>query len=378
MTSFKKSLIIAFKSLSVLILILLIFSLTPWGKVFAKSVLLIPQIWTGFPVKPLNFVTKQPYINEELIAIDGDGRPIRADIYRPSDSNKHPTAIFVMMGINPSDKLVVDYAKSFARVGFAIVVPRIDGFLEGRLNVQQVNELVLLFENIRNKEFTNKDKIGFIGICAGGSYSLLAAQNPDISENVAYILTVSPYYDLNTSALQILSQKKNNGELKEEWIPSKQVEEGLDEIFLSSLNDTGEREKIRQLLKEIGKNDQEIEPLSPDGQKIYSFLTNRDSGEFETLWQALPNKTKETAIELSPKTNIKKLNAKEFILNDPRDTFIPSSESINLKDNLSDVEYIKLDLLEHSQLTRRLPRLKSIQEVTKLFVFVYKVLLEIG
>jgi|GEM_PF-3720141 len=374
----KKALGKSLVSFLILIFALSIFLLTPWGRVFVKTSLLLSEILPGSPIHPLNLVTKEP-IKEEVEITSGAGK-VKTDIYRPNDLKRHPTAIFVVAGINPEDKSVVVYTKSLARLGLIIAVPKIDDLVKGDLKYQSVENLVDTFGFLKAKDFVNSQRIGFFGICAGGTFSLLAGENSKISKDVDFVVTVSPYYDFYSGLFSIFTHRINEDGKSYSWNTHQQVTSSVQKLLINSLENEKEKRIVNKLL-EGDVSQEEIQSLSSDGRAIFDFLSNSNPQKFDQLWNKLPKNLKENIFPaLSPKVQINNLSAKVFILSDGKDTYIPHTESWALAKDLSSdrKDFVELDILEHAQLTKRLPRITTVKQIIELYGFVYRIFLRIS
>jgi len=358
---------------------LTIFSLTPWGRVFGKTALLLPEVWPNAPVHLLNLFTKAPIVEE--IEISSGQEKNKVYVYRPNDLRRHPAIILTMSGVLPTSDTIINYAKSFARVGFVIVVPdfpEISIVEKVSLKTEQVDRLINIFQSISQKEFVNPQKIGFMGACGGGSLSLVAAEDPLVSSQVNFVIAISPYFDAQTTYEQIYRKIIKEDSNIQSWNPNPATVLTTDRLLITTLAREEERRTLEKFIEE-GKKEKPS-GLSPDGEKIYNFITNSDSERFFQFWNDFPGETKKVLAELSPSTRIENLKARIFILSDNRDTYIPHTESQALARSLSASQrnYIELDLLEHSQLMRKLPRLKTVIELAKLSSFVFKILARIS
>jgi len=368
-----------FRYIVFLVLIVAFFAFTIWGKVFVKTLLLIPSVWPDAKIKPLDLFSKEP-IKEETV-IESANEKIAVEIYRPADKKKHPTIVLSIIGLTPDSKMMVNYIKGFARVGFVVAVPKIELLYNVNsfyFRYADVDHLVNTFKVIANKEYVDKNKLGFFGSCSGGAYALKAAETPEIATDVRFILTVSPWFTADKIFKAIyLRLFEENGKLNT-WTPAAIAVEPTTRSVIRYATKQDEWQLLEDIID--GKLPPEkLSGVSADGRSVYDFVTNRNPAKYEELKARLPWE-KFDLNKLSPSTDIKNLKAKVYVLTDRRDSFVPHTESEDLKNSLpaGQVRKTDLELLEHTQLSRRLPRLSTVVDLAKLTFFTWRMLLEIG
>lgn len=373
MSFWKKALLINLAIILAILASLTIFFATPTGRPVFKTLLLLPEILSQAPIHPLRWMTKDPVV--EGLSFLSENRKHKIRIYRPDDSEKHSTAILIISALAPDSELIEKYAKSFARTGFVVVYPEIPQIAAGETTVQNITDLKNLFEFLEKQSFVDPEKIGFIGICGGGAYSLLAAEDELIADKVKYVVTVSPYFDLKTVSQGVFTKSVSLDEKLSSWSPNPLTVEKLKFIYGDFLQNEEEKVQLENLLKGVSK-----ESTSERVDKIYQLMINSSADRFEYFWNNLPLDLTEYFASLSPSTNIKNLKAKTYILADRKDTYFSSIEGLALKSSLpvSQVSYIDLNMLEHTQLIRKLPRLQAVWDLVRLTLYTSNILREIS
>src|SRR4030042_3766536 len=217
----KKVLLINLIIIIVFLAIFIIFIITPFGRPFGKALLLMPEIIPGAKVHPINLISKSPLL--EQVEINSGKKKITTYIYRPDDFKKHPVIILTIPGGVPEKDVVVSYAKGFARAGFVVVVgdiPEIAIADKININRKQADDLVGIFQFLETNEHVDAGRIGYFGLCLGGSLSLLAAEDSQISSQVKFVITVSSAYDIQTIFEQIYTKSITENNSLRFWQPN--------------------------------------------------------------------------------------------------------------------------------------------------------------
>lgn len=374
MKFWKRAILINLAIVLAVVAVLAIFFATPFGRPVFKTILLIPEVLPEFPVKPLKFFSKEPKIEE--ISLQIPGKEIKADLYRPNDNKRHP-GLVVALGTDVTRKnsVLVPVVHALARLGFVVLVPDLPDFISGFVWTDSSEALISSFEFLEKQNFIVNDKMGFFGFCVGGSQSIVVSEDPRISERVSFVIALTPYYNLFS-----LTEKALAGGVRGEYgieATIKSVQKG----FINYI----EGEKERQLLLEhfIDGNklsDEELDGLSSEAKSIYQVLSNQDRENFANLWQTFPPKGKELLSRLSPDTKIDKLKAKLYILYDKGYTFIPKSEAELWEDVPANkkISIVEIQSFQHVTPQPNLPRWELTKLSFQLFVFIYKVFLQLG
>ena len=128
------------------------------------------------------------------------GDEVPADLYVPPESGPGP-ALILVNGVEVTGRrhpVLVALAESFARAGFVVLAPEQLGNAAYRLVDRDPDALVAGFEFLSRQPEVDPKRIAFVGVSTGGSLSLVAAADPRIADDVAFVATVGSYYSLAT------------------------------------------------------------------------------------------------------------------------------------------------------------------------------------
>ena len=374
----RKVLVVA--ALALVIALVLVTALTHQGRVAVKTALLLPQLFPNAPVHPQEWFAPQPLREEVSYSVDGGQRV--ADLYRPRSGGKHG-AVLLFMGIvaeGRDDPRVVGLSNGLARAGVVVmVVPGSETTIACRIDPEEPESLVAAFQYLRSQEFVDPRRVGMGGFCVGASVTMVAAADPRISDEVAFINSFGGYYDGRDLVKSIASQTRFYGKRQEPW----KSDPFSREVLINQLIDSLARLEERVLLRRVFVEGQqaapgEIEALSPQGRAAYHFLDGPTLAEADALIARLPLAFQESLRAVSPSEVIEHLQARVLLMHDREDTWVPSEESRRLADALEgrgDIYYTEFSFFQHVDPTHRVSLPTFVREVTKLFLHMYNILL---
>ena len=373
-----------------IILAILVFVLvTPWGRTFYKTLIILPEFIPNSPIKTINLLTPTPQIKE--VEFKSQDKTIFADLYLPKTRGKYPAAVLHLgVDIDRKDERIQKLANVSARSGIATLVPNIPSLHNRRVLTETKDDLISSFDYLKSQPNINKKKLGFIGFCASGGLVILAAEDLKINDQVNFIVAVNPYYDLKSLYKNItLRQIEDEGKIIS-WQPHFKTVEIYNRETINAL----EREKDKEILNkhltfidqalfETGKfgslSQSELIQLTQEAKFTYESLTNKDQGKVSYYLEKATSDQKKLLEELSPSTNLDKLKAKIFILMDKNNIYIPYTEAKLLDKALLEKDHLfaETKILPTGDLTQHLPSKDYVGETLKIFRFLYSVLLEI-
>src|SRR3990167_11463469 len=372
-----------------IILAILVFVLvTPWGRTFYKTLIILPEFIPNSPIKTINLLTPTPQIKE--VEFKSQDKTIFADLYLPKTRGKYPAAVLHLgVDIDRKDERIQKLANVSARSGIATLVPNIPSLHNRRVLTETKDDLISSFDYLKSQPNINKKKLGFIGFCASGGLVILAAEDLKINDQVNFIVAVNPYYDLKSLYKNItLRQIEDEGKIIS-WQPHFKTVEIYNRETINAL----EREKDKEILNkhltfidqalfETGKfgslSQSELIQLTQEAKFTYESLTNKDQDKVSYYLEKATSDQKKLLEELSPSTNLDKLKAKIFILMDKNNIYIPYTEAKLLDKALLEKDHLfaETKILPTGDLTQHLPSKDYVGETLKIFRFLYSVLLE--
>ena len=354
---------------------------------------IFPQLPTGFhtalfvtqvldiPVKPQAWFTQTP-VREEITfpRADAEGQ---ADIYYIPDG-KRRAALLVFLGANAAgrdDTDVVNFGNALARAGY---VPMFSWSptmgLQNNVDPAEVENLVWAFRHLRTLDYVNPDRIGMAGFSVGGSFTMVAASDSRISDDVAFVNAFGAYYDARDFFIQIASNTKRSGDTLEHW----DVDPLTRRVFTNELIEVAPTEEERNILARRYVDNAEVSQAELDGLAgtagiSRQLLDGAAPQEAERLLNQMPPDFLEKLDGISPRNHIDNFKNRLLIMHDVGDPLIPVGESRRLVETLrsqgrQDMRYTETEIFEHVRPGADLQLWPLVKGATKLYAHMYGIL----
>ena len=358
------------------LVLLLIALVTHPGRVALKSAALLVEVFPGAPVYPLRLVTRSPVRLEVSYKVGDD--TTTADVYRPAGSGQHGAFVFYI-GIGPETRNpnVVRLSEALARAGVVVMVPISPELSRFRVVPEEKEGVIAAFEYLSTQEYIDPDRVGIMGVSAGGSLVALGAADPRIAEDVRLIELFGSYYDAGSVVQAITVRSIDVNERRVEWKPDNVPIDTFRDMILPTLPEA-DRSRLAPL---FAGNVLQIPPgLSTEGRSVAELLTNRDPVRAPALVAGLPADTQRRLKDVSPSTEIDRLRTELFLLHDVDDAIIPYSESrafYRAADRTRDRHLTEVQMFRHVEPTGVENPLVLVREGAKLYAHLFQILLRL-
>ncbi|MDE2780234.1 MAG: hypothetical protein OXI91_11240 [Chloroflexota bacterium] len=352
-----------------------------------------PQLPTGFhtalfvtqvlnvPVKPQVWFTQTP-VREEITYERPDGLG-EADVYYIPDG-KRRAALLVFLGANAAgrdDADVVNFGQALARAGY---VPMFSWSptmgLQNNVDPAEIENLVLAFQHLRSLDYVDPDRLGMAGFSVGGSFVMVAASDPRIRDDVAFINAFGAYYDARDFFVQIASSTKRSGDTVEHW----DVDKLTRRVFTNELIEVAPTEAERNILTRRFVENAEVGQAELDGldgaanisRLLLDGTSPEEAGE---LLNQMPADFLEELDGISPSNHINNFENRLLIMHDVGDPLIPVGESRRLVETLQsqgrqDMRYTETEIFEHVRPGADLQLWPLVKGASKLYLHMYGIL----
>jgi dienelactone hydrolase len=328
----------------------------------SEAGLALEDLASGLSASRLAALAPQP--SRESISFITGGEERAADLYRPSRSAR--AGIVLVPGVvaqGRRDARIIAMANALARLDFTVLVPDMPGVRSFQMRSSDVREVADTFAWLASRpELAPPGHIGIAGFSYGAGPVLLAALQPDIREQVHFVLAVGGYYSLENVVTYLTTGYypvvEPAGKALSETGRTSPHPYG-EAAFIRSNLDLLERPADRGFFRGyaeyiIGNRIDEDEPvpayLAPDAQAFYNLLTNHLPGQVPALLEKLPSRMRTELEGIDPAAHdLSQLRADVILLHGRGDNLIPYTESIALAGALpeSQVQLFIIDGLAH-------------------------------
>ena len=352
-------------------------TLTDQGRVFAKTALFLPNIIPGAPVHPLNYFTRTP-LRDEVSFSDGS-REWDADVYRPAAGGPHP-GIVVALGVNPAgrdDERVVNLGEGLARMGVVALLPFSENLMNKSFSVEEIDFMVSSFEYLAGRSDVDAQRVGYLGVCAGSSLSLLAAQDSRIASEVDFVNWFGGYYRLDDLIISVATQSYEANGQRTAWQPDALTDEVVKRQVIGFVESQTERELLtRALLHRQTLLPEEEKGLSSTASLVMRLFKTNDPADARRAVDALPEEARGSIEALSPATNLDRVKTRVYVMNDSGDRLIPYSHSVELARDLGAgvQRHTQFSIFSHVDLDQLANPVESIPQIWALYLHIHEVL----
>ena len=324
--------------LSVFIFAAILAACTPRLPGDSDAALALEDIAARFGGSRLKNQTPRP--ERRAVDFNIEGRAYQGDLYLSSQGTR--AGIVLVPGVVPrgkDDGRIVTLAQTLARLQFAVLVPDLQGPRHYRVRAHDVREVADAFRHLNSrKDLVPQGRVGIAGFSYGSGPVLLAALEPDIRDEVDFVVTLGGYYNLH-SIVTYFTTGYFKTEPDGDW-QNLQPSPYSKWVFTLSNADLferrGDRTSLRTLAHESLKNGETASGvssvnLSPDAQAFHRLITNGDPNRVPELIQQLPASILTELEGLNPASrDLTTLQAEVILVHGRSDTMIPYSESLAL------------------------------------------------
>ena len=307
---------------------------------FFRTTALVTQLLPSVPFKPLKYFSDSPKW-EKVQYTSGDSI-IQADLILPKKINKsgNPAILFSLgVAVNEptNDLRLINLSEALARLGVIVLIPWTETQKTQYLSSEhEINALINGYQFLESLSQTKNDSIGIIGYCTGASMGLIAAANPEISNQVSYIVSFAGYHDLKNFSISILSSTGFSNGKTREWSPDTFAVNLVKRQLVNATLSKKESEIVSNIdFSKISLSDLKAYKFSSDSNSVINILYDTDYSDISRGMDNLPPKTLKWLGYNSPSHYNMNLRAPVFIMHDEADNIVPFEESQRMYDQIS-------------------------------------------
>ena len=342
-------------------------TLTPQGRTFSKSALFIPSLIPGSPIEPIKLFTKSP-TRSDVTFSDGETTWF-GDLYVPPSNGPHP-GIVVALGVNPlgrQDERIVRLGEGLARMGVAALIPASDNLANKRLTAGEVDFMVAAYQFLEGRPEVDPERVGFLGVCVGSSLSLLAAQDERIGDRVNFVSWFGGYYSLEELIVSVATHTYELRGSRVPWNPDSLTDEVAKIQAIEFVEEESDRRLLhRSLVDRAPLSLAERASLSPTGALVEELFQSATPDRAYEIIASLPPEARDLMRVLSPATNLDRVTARVFIMDDTSDTLIPYIHSRQMSEELDDAllaRHTKFSVFSHADLDKLGNPIRTLPEI---------------
>ena len=272
---------------------------------------------------------------EEDVTIAGPNGPIRARLYFLAERPKGP-GVVVAHGVHHDgidEKRLLAFSRALAGSGRVVVTPELAELADYRITASGVAVLRAAVAYTRGRtDHVEGDHVGLIGFSFAGGLALVAAEEPRVARELAFVTSVGGHHDLSR-VLRFLV--KNRIETPSGTRSKKAHEYGLVvllyghlEHFVPASDLEPMRAGVKAWLEEDRPRARRLSAArkAPESERLWQLL---ESGRIQELAPevegVLAGKQKELAA-LSPRGRLATIGVPVYLLHGTHDSVIPPSE----------------------------------------------------
>jgi dienelactone hydrolase len=304
----------------------------------SEADLALEDIAAGYAESRLKAKTPTPL--RQSVRYQGGRRYYRGDLYLSPESPR--AGIVLVPGVvraGKDDPRLVALAHTLARLRFAVLVPDLVGLRHLKVRRSDVREVADAFAYLLSRpQLAPGGRAGIAGFSYGAGPVVLAGLEPDIREQLRFILALGGYYDLK-SIVSYFTTGYYRDETTGRWRYLKPRPYAAWVFGLSNaelLVRPQDSRRLRDYLSERAETDNTDEPpplvgLAPDAQALQDLLINDDPERVPVLIDRLSPSMRAELEGINPAGHdFSGLKAQVILLHGRSDNIIPYTESVAL------------------------------------------------
>jgi dienelactone hydrolase len=360
-------------------------SLFPWGRAWARSTLLLPAVISASAPAPLALAGDS--VRFRRITLSSTIGPVFLDIYEPATppplipGGREAIITIVGAGDNREVPQFINFAQSFAREGIVVVNVGTPTLFNFQVSARDGEAVVQAFELLEHWPGVDPHHIGIITFSVGDELACVAAADPRIRDQLAFLGMLGGYFDA-TSLLRVIGRRAQ--EVDGQTQPWQAI--ATDQFALartvSSLLSPAENKLLQKAFPDKiapPLTAQQQAQLSPGTAAFYHLLKGDEPGSVDRNLSALSPQMKALLIQLSPMSVIDQVRAPIHLLHDRNDQSIPFTQAQEFAAALARLhhpyDFAAYGIFSHVQVRSNLDMAQLLSDGTRLFQTINSIVL---
>jgi hypothetical protein len=342
-------------ALIVLGLLGIMFSLVPQGRDALRGALLLPSLIGAHQPAPI--VAAGDDIRKISLTLQSQTGNVYIDGYAPVDAapvipgSRQGMILMTGVGDNRSIDQLVNLEQAMARSGIVFMDLTTDDLLAYKLSPTDEDSVVQAVKKLESWPGVGAGKIGILGFSAGSALACLAAADPRVRDQIAFLTLFGGLFngidllrDIGRRAIEVNSQSQP-------W--------HTDPVPLQVLANTvaddlapGDADLITNSFNtQTPLTINQIEQLSPIAAAVYHLLEGDEPAQVDSNLAHLSPAIHTLLDSLSPSTVAGNIHATIYLLHDRNDPFLPFTESRDFAAALARIghphDYVEFSIFAH-------------------------------
>ena len=349
-------------ALALLFLLSFFLSVTPAGRALTRGAIMLPGLLSASQPAPL-LVVGEPIAHTQTVITSQTGQ-VFLDVYAPVGApppipgTRQAMVIIPGIGDNRSDQQLINLDESMARAGVIVVNMTTPDLINFDLLPADEDAVVQSFNYAARLPGVNAKSIGVVGFSGGSVLACLAAADPRIRDQIAFITLFGTLYN----ATQVMRDFGLRYVVADgQKVPFQPYADPI-EVMANLVAGTLPPVEGQLLVDGLAPGgtpltDPDSQLTTPGAAAAYHLIAGdeRDPTKVEQNVAALSPAVKQLLDELSPSAVVGRIRCPVYLLHDHNDPSIPFTESRAFDSVLTQLghthEYAEFGIFHHTEVT---------------------------
>lgn len=339
----------------------LLFSIIPWGRASFRTIMLVPELVATRPLAPI-VATGEP-IRHVSLTISSQAGPVYLDVWAPTTAPppipgaRQGILIIPGVGDNRTTPQLVNITESLARSGLVAMTMTTNSLIDFVLSPVDGDATVRAFQTLLHWPGVGSSRVGILGLSAGNAPASLAAADPRIRHQIAFLMFFGGFYDVRDLMADVGRRALVVNGHSEAWEPNDVPLHVLANTIAGTLPQS-EGNRLKAAFsnnRPMPLTPDQLSQLSPPAAAAYHILAGDQPDHVQRNLDALSPRMQQLLRELSPSTVAQQISAPIYLLHDRYDGHVPFTESVNFAAELTRLNHpyslVKFSIFQHTQVS---------------------------
>ncbi len=344
-----------------LALVGLFFSIVPSGRAALRAVMVLPGFVAARPLAPV--VASGEPIRHVSFTITSKAGPVYLDVWEPTTAAppipgaRQGLLIIPGVGDNRAVPQLINLTESLARMGLVVMTMTTTALIHFVLSPADADATVEAFKTLLHWPGVGSTRVGIFGLSAGNGPASLAAADPRIRRQVAFLTFFGGFFNGRDLLLDIGRRGLIVDGKREAWDPDGVPLSVLANTISKTLpaNEASELTAAFAISHPTPLTSAQVARLSPPAAAAYHLLAGDQRNQAQRNIDSLSPAMQQLLQQLSPSSVVSQISAPVYLMHDRFDNHVPITESVNFAAALARLHHphdlVEFSIFQHTEVS---------------------------